>query len=383
MGGVLLTALALLTAASGDKPKEEGFDALGVPLVAYNSDVGFGFGAVGGAYIYRKGYKPYRHAISAQAYATTFGVQNHFIRYDGPSLLGPLRFEAKAEWRRELKSPYYGPGNQSSPGFDTTSDFSDPRYNFDKLAPGGWVRVRGAPLGEGHPLQLYGGYGFRWQRNIVFSGSLLEEQQPTGISGGSLGQVLLGALFDSRDNEGDPTRGGAEELSVRLAARATGSAYQFAGVTLSERRVVSLGTPKLLLAGRLLVDLMWGEVPFFDWSTTAGLFPTDGVGGMSSVRGLPRNRYTGNAKGLLNLELRYYPYAFPVFGAPVKLGAVAFADFGRVWHPGVDDGGGLGVHPALGGGLRVARRAAVVRFDLGLSTETRLLRVYITFGHAY
>ena len=46
-------------------------------------------------------------------------------------------------------------------------------------------------------------------------------------------------------------------------------------------------------------------------------------------------------------------------------------DFGRVWHPGI------------GGGLRLSRRAAVVRMDYARSTESGRRRFYPTFGHMF
>ena len=55
----------------------------------------FGYGAVGGVYVYSPGKRPFAHAISAQTFFTTRGVQNHFLRYDGPELFGNVRVEAR------------------------------------------------------------------------------------------------------------------------------------------------------------------------------------------------------------------------------------------------------------------------------------------------
>jgi hypothetical protein len=41
------------------------------------------------------------------------------------------------------------------------------------------------------------------------------------------------------------------------------------------------------------------------------------------------------------------------------------------------------VHPGLGAGVRLARRAAVLRFDYALATETWRQGVYVTFGHMF
>jgi outer membrane translocation and assembly module TamA len=101
------------------------------------------------------------------------------------------------------------------------------------------------------------------------------------------------------------------------------------------------------------------------------------------VRGIERNRFAGNIKAFSNTELRVRAFGFNLFGAPVTVGGVAFMDLGRVWHPQVTDGPWWKWHPGVGGGVRLARRAAVVRFDYAMSPETGRSRVYLNFGHMF
>src|SRR6185503_16428179 len=97
------------------------------------------------------------------------------------------------------------------------------------------------PLGPQHPFQPYVGLAYRhiWIR--PYPGTLLQATQPVGLAGGKSGQVLLGALWDTRNDEADPSRGGLEEVSLRLASPATLSDYSYLGVTASERRFFSVG----------------------------------------------------------------------------------------------------------------------------------------------
>ena len=100
---------------------------------------------------------------------------------------------------------------------------------------------------------------------------MLAQLKPLGIEGGSTGQLLFGVLWDTRDNELEPIHrrgGGAERCAV--SGYSTGSRYQYAGVTLSERRYVRLSS-RLVFAQRLTVDMLFGEVPFFEWCTTGGV----------------------------------------------------------------------------------------------------------------
>ena len=366
--------------ALAPKVKEHGVDAIVLPLVSYNSDLGFTYGGVAGAYLYAPGHTPYRHAIAIQALFTSRGQQNHYLRYDGPRLIGPLRLEMRLEYRRELRSPFYGAGNVSAQDFHGNESLE--RFNYTKGSPGAWVRLRGRPWGDNHPFQSYVGYGWRHTQVSPFDASVLQDLKPVGYEGGATGQLTAGALWDTRDNESDPVRGGVEELSLRVSGSATGSRYQYGGVTLSERRFWQLGS-RVVLAQRLTLDALFGEVPFFEWVNTGGVTFTEGIGGMSSVRGIERNRFAGNIKAFSNTEVRVRAFSFNLFGAPVYTGGVAFVDVGRVWHPDTVDGPWWKWHPGVGAGLRVARRAAVVRFDWAMSPETMRHRIYLNFGHMF
>jgi outer membrane protein assembly factor BamA len=392
---LLLTTLATATAAAPSaapeatsapateelpQKKEKGIDAIAVPLVSFNSDLGFTYGGVAGAYLYAPGHSPYQHGIALQAMFTSRGQQNHYLRYDGPQLIGPMRLEFRVEYRRELRSPFYGAGNVSAQDF--RGDENQERFNYQKGAPGAWLRLRGRPWGENHPFQSYVGYSWRYTEVDTFDTSLLREQRPVGIEGGPTGQLMAGVLWDTRDNESDPTRGGVEELALRVSGSATWSRYQYAGVTLSERRFWRL-SPRIILAQRLTLDMLFGEVPFFEWVNTGGVSTSEGIGGMSSVRGIERNRFAGNIKAFSNTELRIQAFDFRLFKAPVTVGGVAFMDLGRVWHPDVVDGPWWKWHPGVGAGVRVARRAAVLRFDWAMSPETGRSRVYLNFGHMF
>ncbi len=364
-----------------EKPREkEGFEGIGIPLVSYNTDLGFGIGAVGGTYYYSPGYTPYRHAFSAQVFFTTEGVRNHYFSYDGPNLLGRARLKVRAEYRRDLFFPYYGVGNVSAPEFEPTG--SAPReFAFDNFYPGGRAEISTKPLGETHPLEVSGGLAYHQVRVRPYPGSILEQTQPVGIRGGRHGQIQIGVTWDTRDFEPDPTEGGIQEVLVRISGTPTLSDYSYTGITLSGRHFWKLAN-RVVFAQRLMLDALFGEVPAFVLADIGSL-GIEGVGGMSSVRGVPRNRYIGSVKAISNSELRFYVFEFNVLGEPVKVGGVALFDVGRVWHPNVNDGPWWRWHPGVGAGLRVARLAAVVRLDYAVATEDFRQAIYVTFGHMF
>ena len=215
-----------------------------------------------------------------------------------------------------------------------------------------------------------------------YSGSLLEAQRPIGYAGGINGQLMLGLLWDTRDDEADTTRGGLEEVAIRLSALPTGSVYTFAGLTLSERRFWRLNN-RLVFGGRVAFDYLVGDVPFFEWPNIGGITNAEGIGGMSSVRGVPRNRYVGNVKVYGNGELRYTAFWFQLLGQRTEIGGLLFTDIGRVWHPNEEDG-------TLGPGIREWVRAfgwySVQRFSgstTRLPPRTSDRASAVTFGHLF
>src|SRR5690349_12999358 len=75
----------------------------GLPLANYDHDTGFGFG--GRLYYYDNGdrddplfaYTPYLQRVFAQGFATTNGVQYHWLDYDSPSFFHSL-FRVRASF---------------------------------------------------------------------------------------------------------------------------------------------------------------------------------------------------------------------------------------------------------------------------------------------
>lgn len=371
--------------AEGEKhERDEGVDIAGVPLLSFNSDTGVGFGAVGGAFFYGPGYRPYQHALSAQIFFTTFGIQGHYLAYDAPRLLGPIRVEAHLEFHRELYTPFYGAGNDTVPG--ETLDEAKTRLGYLGTLATLWVRFRLRPFGEGHPFQLYAGY--QYGRNSVrpYPDSIIRNLQPPGAAGGDNPHVLGGILWDTRDDEMDATKGSYAELSGRMARKWTNSEFEYQGLSVSFRKYVPIFTPKFLLALHAAGDHLWGNVPFWEWVNFGGISHFEGIGGQHTVRGVPRDRYQGNTKVFGNAELRFYVIEFPALGATIKIGGDVFFDTGRVWHPGVPDGKlfqASGWHSGAGGGLRLARRAAVIRADYGVELGTGRQAIYLTFGQLF
>lgn len=140
--------------------KDSGFDLVPIPVASFNSDTGFGVGLVVLAYFYAKDYRPYQHGLTAQFFATTTGFQGHYITWDAPHLLGPVRVEARVEFHKDPYAPYYGPGNHTFPGQFLNGP--DKFFGYQSTWTSDWVRFRIKPLGDAAPLTLYAGYQYRY-----------------------------------------------------------------------------------------------------------------------------------------------------------------------------------------------------------------------------
>ena len=354
-------------------------DWLVVPLVSYNSDTKLALGAAGQVQ-WTGATKPYSAQLGVQVLFTTGGQQGHWIRYDAPSFLGtPLRVWARAEYYRERYAPWYGVGNHTSDDpLDHPGVGGHEAFDYDRIVPIG-------RLGASYPIagSAFRVFAFATFKNVivhVYPHSLLASEQPYGIAGGHELELSAGVYYDTRDNEAVPSRGWYLSLSGRAAGPL--STYTFGGATARMLHFAPLA-PWLVLANRVEADFLTAGAPFFELPNFGDIDAIDGVGGLVSERGVPQDRYVGRVKAIATAELRARFAHGTVRGGPLSFGGVVFLDLGRVWQPGLfDSRPGLEVHPGYGVGLRLWRRAFVLRADLASSPD-RLLNLYLVFGHFF
>ena len=160
---LVLACLCLLAgdAAAKRKKKDTGpqnpnrteFGAL--PAINYDTDLGFGFGAIASVARFATGYRPYKWRLELQAYATVkrapgkgaeFPFHDDYINMDFPGLLeNRLRITARVGFRKFANTGYYGFGNAAK--FDKPWETLDPDedlaayqaahryYSFDHIYP--------------------------------------------------------------------------------------------------------------------------------------------------------------------------------------------------------------------------------------------------------
>ncbi len=423
--------LLLLVLTADAEVREEALEAeefrtgwhfAGLPLVNFNSDEGVGYGLRVAAYDHGQNEKPYRFAAIAQFFQTTNGVAYHALQLDAPRLNGShWRVGGQLQLYAERFSNYFGLGNGSirDPDFFTCTDrdavesnpnvcpgnprFIGTRYNnYSERVPAVLLNVRRDLTDD---WQLFLGYRFRYyDLEVRYPEDDLGQDAPSKLvedleAGADLvglelddagnprgqrdGDLRVGIIYDTRDNEPAPTSGMWHAVLVRMAGPVAGGRFWYGGVTANLRFYQRL-LPRLVLAARLLGDFSFGNVPFYQLSLTAGLSDLDGIGGGSTLRGVVKNRFIGKIKTTASAELRYRFASFDLFAQDIDLTLMAGFDAGRVWADYERDGPFFSFATGAVAGFYAAwNDNFVVRADYAQSFDQETSGLYITFNHYF
>ncbi|MFH1530600.1 MAG: BamA/TamA family outer membrane protein [Pseudomonadota bacterium] len=355
-----------------DDGYHSGFSIGGLPYASYNTDNGLGLGFGIAMFDYGDGADPYRHAFYISGQVTTRRVQNYAIDWVAPKLGGTaLDWRLKLQFRRQIDAHYFGLGNEAEyhPGFSTkgSARYITRHYNqFIHSTPAALLQLRYPLVGA---LSLLCGYSFRYGIHETYEDSLLDAARPLGWDGDVISMLHFGLVIDTRDRTTDTYRGHWVELLTRTNLRSLGASTDFFGVTLADHHFFN-PVADLVLANRVLVDVLTGDVPLSELSRFGNSTVTDGLGGAWSLRGFMTRRFVGKVKIVVNPEVRYRFLTWHWWNQRLDLGGVAFFDFGRVWRDLAPDGPAGLIHWAGGGGLRLVwNENFLARFEAGGSVE--------------
>lgn len=438
MGGIWLGVVGLVATplfahaeleppSAGEALDPHRLEIAGLPAINYDSDLGLGLGAVLVLAKFDPGVTPYRWRLEALALVAlktepsglTIPFHNHSALLDVPGLLdGVLRLNLQASFRRLSTSGWYGFGSESIPRSVSAAELSlDPalsRYHqYERTSPSlraiARARVHDEPVPIGlSRLEVFGGAEISRSWIALYPKSLLEADRDRARSASTAGDrvlaellhgtedhwqllLLAGLLWDTRDHETVPSRGGLHELSVR-ASPAVDAGLAYVGFTLSTTWFWTLLDPYLVLATRMIGDVIAGEPPLYALSSFGTLFPTSGPGGSYSTRGVLLDRFHGQIKLLGNLELRARLLFFELFEQRLELGGAIFSDVGRVWadFSGREldgrplDGPFFHLQAAFGGGLRFRwGETFLLRAEVGHAPTDRTTSVYVDINQAF
>lgn len=416
------------------KDKREGRFVTAVPAISWGEQAGFTLGVIG--FLFNNGKNddpffrttPYRQRISVTVLGSPSGRQDYSVALDQPNIFdSPYRLRATAGYEVDPLNNYFGIGRESmldfhfpgAPGrfFDTYDGYQNA---LEKEVSGlayteyDLYESRQTTVGATVERDLFGGIvrplvGLRLRYTDIndttgdkvdaedSSGhSVTAIQQPTrmhtdclaglisGCHGGFENLLTLGVSVDTLDFEPDPYAGLLAQIVAEFSGKALGSDFEYQRVTssISAYRMVFPQVARLVLAGRGLYSMQFGNVPFSSLPTLA--FNTGdhgGLGGFHTMRGFVDQRFVGDSAALVNAELRWSLFdGGYLFGQHLRPMIAPFADAGRVF-----DGTQLrfdGWRADYGIGFRLIwNLVTAVSFDYGISSEGQSF--HMELGYAF
>ena len=388
---VAMLLLFVSAIAEGQQPvaRPSGHSINGLPALNFDADEGFGYGAIVQYFDYGDGnVEPYRFSLQPTLFLTTRGRRDATLFLDAPHLLpNGWRLGAQLAREQQLTAPYYGVGNSSLALESATRSPNPYFYRFGRTVVRANVDVQHQLVVPA--LRLLAGAGTRTADVTTIpydSGTTLLAQQ-TGtarLPTTEARYARVGLVWDTRDREIGTHRGNWSEVLVQRAGRVLGGNQVFTRVTASVRQYVPL-TTRVTLAARVVMQTVRGEPAISEIFTVQSSFKDDEIlGGSSSIRGIPKNRYVGKGVAFSNSELRWSAASFALRGRPAQLVLSGFVDAGRVWTDGLDlSQVASDLHVGYGGGARLAIGPSfVVATDVGHSVQS-VAAVYIGLGYLF
>ncbi|MDD2322933.1 MAG: hypothetical protein PHT77_09205 [Bacteroidales bacterium] len=375
---MLLTAVVLLPAVTRAQEKtaegeniKTGWNFGGLPVVAYDSDIGFKYGALINAFNYGDGsrYPDYNYAIKAEWSRTTKGSGINQLFFDAKNLLpNNIRLTADFSYLTEQALDFYGFNGYASifnPRWEDdadnneayvsrmfyrherkllrfTADFSQPIHSthWKWLAGMGIYKHTIQPVnierlneGKDSADRLPDVAGL-YEKYVTW-GLISEEEKEGGLTN----FIKLGIIYDSRDIEANANQGMWSEAVLVTAPSFLGNGnFGYTRLALSHRQYFTLIPQRLTFAGRVTYQgTLFGKPPFFMQpymiSSFSSATTSDGLGGAKTLRGVLRNRVVGDHIAYANLEFRWKFLRTTLGKQNIYLALAPFIDAGTVLKP--------------------------------------------------
>ena len=354
-----------------------------LPVVAFDADRGFQFGALMNIYDFGDG-KNYPNPNSqwyfeGSAYVKESTVGSYLLRaeYDNKTLIPGVRMSVCAGYYKDAALDFYGfNGYQSNYdmglisnniSFDSSTKAGnklETKFTDKGKTPKGFYRysrelIRFKADFTGKIAKNFyweAGYNFNWvnaksftpngysvfSKEVDGGTTLFQLYKDWGIipedqaNGGFISSLRAGLMYDSRNVENNPTKGIWAEAHVIAAPKWLGTSVPHYKFCATMRQYLPLGTPKLVFAYRLAYQGFFGNAPWYAMPvyTTMGPKPDyDGLGGYRTVRGIMLNRVQGLHTGFYNAELRYRFVDFKLFKQNITFALSGFTDGTHVFKP--------------------------------------------------
>jgi len=381
-----------------------GWNVGGIPVVAFDTDLGFEYGGLVQLFNYGDGttYPQYKHMVYAEISRFTKGSGINRLSYDSKYLLPGLRVTSDLAYLTDKMYDFYGFNGYTSLFNQDWVDDSKPIgeyqsrafYKYDRKLTRfttdlqgkltdkrfGWVAGIGLynfqvdsvdvdKLNQGQSADKLLPYvdGGLFQKYVDWGLIGAEERD-----GGFVTYLKTGFVFDTRDNEPNPMKGSWTEAVLTYAPSfmGIGKKYEHVKLSITHRQYFTLVREKLSFAYRVgYQTTLLGTCPYYLEPNITTLFlkgsTSEGLGGSKTLRGILRNRVIGDGIAYGNLELRWKFVKFYFIKQNFYLALNSFIDGGKVVKsipidPAIITANseyfstdGESLHLSYGGGLRI------------------------------
>jgi hypothetical protein len=333
-----------------------------LPAIAYDSDLGFKYGALANFYDYGNGsaYPKYRHSLYLEWSRTTKGSGINQVIYDSEYLIPKIRITLQYDLFTEKALDFYGFNGYEAFYHSGFEDENSPEYisrmyyRHERILNHAKADFQGHILGRRlrwfagleyfghqiHPINTAKLNKGKDEKDLLPDTALLYDQLISwGIipedqkNGGSNTFLKAGLVYDTRDNEPNPMTGIWTEafLLNGIPALSTKN-HSFSKFIITHRQYFTLYPEILNLAYRISYQAkISGTMPFYMlpylYNSSVN---QDGLGGAKSLRGILRNRVQGEDYLYGNVELRWKFYRHVIMNQNIYLALITFFDVGKV-----------------------------------------------------
>lgn len=408
---------------------KKGWNFGGLPVVSYDSDLGFQYGALASIYHYGDGsrYPEFDHNFYVEASKFTKGSGIFRFAYESDKLIKNVRLFFNIGYLPDEAYDFFGFN-----GYESVYDYNwinqdETDYKtraFYKMKRKLFV-TRADFHGKTGVSNLYWTTGFEYYNIDIQLADIdkfnkgkddedllpSHEEQPglyekyqdweliseEDANGGNVFGVKAGLMYDSRDVRAHPTKGIWSDIGVFYAPSFLLNDYDksYVKIYATHRQYLSIVKKRLTFAYRLGFQSSLGQKG--PWYTDQFLIQSplrgassEGLGGGKTLRGIKRNRVVGDGFVYGNLEMRWKAVFFKFIGQNFYIGLNGFLDAGQVlkFVPIEDqvnaideegfvksdyfDLGAESLHIGYGGGLRIAMNENfIIAVDYGMAASEK------------